>query len=85
MVRIIQTLPCSICDIIIIVRYFSAFAKASLHLGLAPVIVGFPATPILGARARFCMSASHTRERLEWVGYNKFTTLLQHDNTIGTV
>lgn len=44
-----------------------AFAKASLHLGLAPVIVGFPATPILGARARFCMSASHTREHLEWV------------------
>lgn len=44
-----------------------AFAKECLNRGLATVIVAFPATTMLGARARFCMSASHTREHLDRV------------------
>ncbi len=31
------------------------------------VVVGFPATPIAEARARFCVSAAHTREMLDKV------------------
>jgi len=44
-----------------------AFAKEALNMGIAPVIVGFPATQMLGARARFCISASHTRQQLDQV------------------
>ena len=33
-------------------------------LQVAVVIVGYPATPVLLARARICISASHTREDL---------------------
>jgi serine palmitoyltransferase len=32
---------------------------------LAVVVVGFPATPLLTARARFCVSAGHTRADLD--------------------
>jgi serine palmitoyltransferase len=32
---------------------------------LAVVIVSFPATPITSSRARFCVSAAHTREDLD--------------------
>jgi len=35
-------------------------------LKLAVVVVGFPATPLLMSRARFCISAEHKREDLEW-------------------
>lgn len=31
------------------------------------VVVGFPATPLAEARARFCVSAAHTREMLDAV------------------
>ena len=47
--------------------YFSIFAKECLNRGLATVIVAFPATSMLGARARFCLSASHTKEHLDRV------------------
>jgi serine palmitoyltransferase len=30
------------------------------------VVVGSPATDIVGSRARFCLSASHTREDLDF-------------------
>jgi serine palmitoyltransferase len=33
---------------------------------LAIVVVGFPATPLLLARVRFCISAGHTREQLDY-------------------
>jgi serine palmitoyltransferase len=29
------------------------------------VVVGFPAVPILMSRARFCISAGHTRDELD--------------------
>ena len=32
---------------------------------LAVVVVGFPAVPLLQSRARFCISAGHTREQLD--------------------
>lgn len=32
---------------------------------LAVVVVGFPATPLLLSRARFCVSAGHTRADLD--------------------
>eukprot|EP00043_Microstomoeca_roanoka_P011180 m.105474 g.105474 ORF g.105474 m.105474 type:complete len:528 (-) comp15116_c0_seq1:331-1914(-) len=33
--------------------------------GVAVVVVGYPATPIVESRVRFCISASHTREQLD--------------------
>jgi serine palmitoyltransferase len=43
-----------------------AFSREALKRGLAVVAVGFPATPLLEARIRFCLSAAHTRKDLEW-------------------
>lgn len=36
-----------------------------LKRGLAIVVVGFPAVPLLMSRARFSISAGHTRESLD--------------------
>jgi len=44
----------------------AAFSEECLKRGLAVVVVGFPATPLLLARVRFCISAGHTREQLDW-------------------
>jgi len=44
------------------------FAKLSRELmkhNIAVVVVGYPATPVLLGRARFCMSSAHTIEQLE--------------------
>ncbi|CAL9198318.1 unnamed protein product [Musa hybrid cultivar] len=41
-----------------------AFSRACLRQNVAVVIVGYPATPVLLARARICISASHSREDL---------------------
>ncbi|RZC43379.1 hypothetical protein C5167_036329 [Papaver somniferum] len=41
-----------------------AFSRECLKRNVAVVIVAFPATPLLLARARICISASHTREDL---------------------
>jgi len=40
------------------------FSRACLRRGLAVVVVGYPATPLLLSRARFCIAASHTEEEL---------------------
>ena len=42
-----------------------AMSRSLLALGVAVVVVGFPATPLLKARVRFCISAGHTREVLD--------------------
>jgi len=42
-----------------------AFSRECFKRGLAVVVVGFPAVPILMSRARFCISAGHTREDLD--------------------
>uniref|UniRef100_A0A673JPX1 Serine palmitoyltransferase 3-like n=1 Tax=Sinocyclocheilus rhinocerous TaxID=307959 RepID=A0A673JPX1_9TELE len=44
-----------------------AFSRAMLKRKIGVVVVGFPATPITEARARFCVSAAHTREMLDKV------------------
>lgn len=41
------------------------FNRLMLEKGIAVVSVGFPATNLIGGRARFCMSASHSREMLD--------------------
>lgn len=52
----------------------SAFSHECLNRGLATVVVGFPATSIIHSRARFCLSASHTKEMLDKVN-NIISTL----------
>ncbi|PNX80010.1 long chain base biosynthesis protein 2a-like, partial [Trifolium pratense] len=41
-----------------------AFSRECLRQNIAVVTVAFPATPLLLARARICISASHSREDL---------------------
>lgn len=43
------------------------FNREMLRRGFAVVTVGFPATKLLEARARFCISAAHTRPMLDAV------------------
>lgn len=45
-----------------------AFSRTLLAQNIGVVVVGFPATPITEARARFCVSAAHTRPMLDKVG-----------------
>jgi len=44
----------------------AAFSRECLKRNIACVVVGFPATPLLMSRVRFCISAGHTKEDLEW-------------------
>ncbi|CAG0902622.1 unnamed protein product [Cyprideis torosa] len=41
------------------------FSRKMRELGIATVVVGFPATKLFEQRARFCCSASHTKEMLD--------------------
>ncbi|KAI5168725.1 serine palmitoyltransferase [Pancytospora epiphaga] len=41
------------------------FSRLCLLSGLAVVVVGYPATPVLESRARLCLSSSLTREEIE--------------------
>jgi serine palmitoyltransferase len=43
------------------------FNREMLRRGIAVVTVGFPATKLLEARVRFCLSAAHTRQMLDAV------------------
>lgn len=43
----------------------AAFSRECLDEGLAVVVVGFPATPLVLSRARFCISAGHNRKDLD--------------------
>lgn len=47
--------------------FCSAFSREALARGLAVVVVGYPATPIITSRVRFCISAAHTRADLDLV------------------
>lgn len=44
----------------------AALSRECLKRGVAMVVVGFPATPLLTARARVCVSATHSREDLDY-------------------
>ena len=46
---------------------FRAFGREMLKRNVAVVVVGFPATPLIESRTRFCLSAAHTREMLDKV------------------
>jgi len=41
-------------------------SRELLSRGITIVVVGFPVTALLLSRIRFCISAGHTREDLEW-------------------
>merc|ERR1712154_649185 len=41
-------------------------SRLLLQRGIAVVVVGFPAVPILFARIRFCISANHTKKQIEY-------------------
>eukprot|EP00300_Choanocystis_sp_HF-7_P024193 c25600_g1_i1.p1 GENE.c25600_g1_i1~~c25600_g1_i1.p1 ORF type:complete len:427 (-),score=10.69 c25600_g1_i1:138-1307(-) len=43
----------------------AAFSRECLDRGLGVVVVGFPAVPLYASRARFCISAAHTKEDLK--------------------
>ncbi|XP_030052194.1 serine palmitoyltransferase 3 isoform X1 [Microcaecilia unicolor] len=45
----------------------ACFARQMLERKIGVVVVGFPATPMAETRARFCISAVHTREMLDKV------------------
>ncbi|XP_055028497.2 serine palmitoyltransferase 2 isoform X1 [Misgurnus anguillicaudatus] len=42
-----------------------AFGREMLKRNIGVVVVGFPATPIIESRARFCISAGHSKEMLD--------------------
>jgi len=44
----------------------AAFSRECLKRNIAVVVVGFPATPLMMARARFCISACHKQDDLLW-------------------
>jgi 7-keto-8-aminopelargonate synthetase-like enzyme len=48
-------------------RKMATFSRKCLSRGIAVVIVGYPAVPVLYERVRFCISAAHTRAQLEKV------------------
>ena len=44
-----------------------AFSHEMLRRNIAVVITGYPATPVISGRARFCVSASHNKEDMDRV------------------
>jgi len=46
---------------------YSAVIRTLTKYNIATVGVGFPATPLMEGRIRFCLSASHTKEQLDYV------------------
>lgn len=44
----------------------SAVVRRLTERNMAVVGVGFPATPIMAGRIRFCISAAHTKEQLDY-------------------
>jgi len=57
----------------------AAFSRECYDRGLAMVVVGFPATPIILSRSRVCVSAAHTKEQLDYAvdKIKEVTDLLQ--------
>lgn len=63
-----KTLWCvALCSTFYYYFFYSAFGREMLKRNIGTVVVGFPATPIIESRARFCVSAAHTREMLDIV------------------
>lgn len=47
-------------------RTSSAVVRRLTQRNVAVVGVGFPATPVMAGRIRFCISAAHTKEQLDY-------------------
>lgn len=43
----------------------AAMSRRCLERGVAVVVVGFPAVPLIASRTRLCISAAHTREDMD--------------------
>ncbi|ORX78951.1 PLP-dependent transferase [Basidiobolus meristosporus CBS 931.73] len=43
-----------------------AFSRECLTRGIAVNVISYPNAPIVGGRAKFCLSAAHTKEDLDW-------------------
>ncbi|EER06483.1 serine palmitoyltransferase, putative [Perkinsus marinus ATCC 50983] len=54
-----------ICVMLIHPEKIAQFSRECLKRNIAAVVVGYPATPVILSRARFCVSASHTKEQLD--------------------
>ena len=54
-----------VCAMLVHPEKIRGFSRECLKRNLAVVVVGFPATPVLLARARFCVSAAHTQKDLD--------------------
>jgi len=65
---------------------FRAFGRECLKRGIAVVVVGFPATPIIESRARFCLSAAHDKHMLDHVriSLTNYSGLLASVSTRGS-
>lgn len=66
----------------------AAFSRECLKRGVAVVVVGFPATSIVLSRARFCISAGHTKADIDHAVkvIDEVATLLQlkyHNSFMG--
>ena len=56
-----------VCAMLVHPEKISQFSVECLKRNLAVVVVGFPATPVLLSRVRFCLSASHSQRDLDRV------------------
>jgi len=54
-----------VCAMLVHPEKIRGFSRECLSRKIAVVVVGYPATPVLLARARFCVSASHTQKELD--------------------
>jgi 7-keto-8-aminopelargonate synthetase-like enzyme len=52
--------------------FYRAVVRTLRTRNIATVGVGFPATPLMEGRIRFCLSASHTKEQLDKVRLSTF-------------
>ncbi|TPX09485.1 uncharacterized protein E0L32_009373 [Thyridium curvatum] len=44
-----------------------SFSEEMLKRKISIVIVGYPATPLISSRARFCISSAHNKDDLDWL------------------
>lgn len=54
-------------QIVIMLPINSAVVRTLTTYNIAAVGVGFPATPLMEGRIRFCLSAAHTKQQLDYV------------------
>nr|UWK20350.1 sphinganine palmytoil transferase subunit 2 [Trichoderma aurantioeffusum] len=62
-----------------------AFSREMLKRKISVVVVGYPATPLISSRARFCISAAHNKDDLDrmLIACNEVADLLQLKNSTG--